>query len=124
MDFEIEKAMEIINFVVTGSRVYGPSTLTSDLDIVLYCHDAEDLEKFLLKNNIDILRTEAQEQSEYSGFYFSLCGIPINIIVVKKSRNMELWKKKTEAMRNIAPIKDKLKRVDIFQKLVRDWEGE
>jgi hypothetical protein len=103
-------------FIVTGTQVYGPAGKDSDLDIVMRSDYASGLEAELIKLGIEIEYSEEQMNLNYPGFYFSLGKINFNIIVVDTNKEMEDWERATTKMLDHLPIKDREKRVEIFQK--------
>ncbi len=106
-----------IDFITTGSRVYGPAREDSDLDIVVTIYDLPNLEEFLLKKNIKIIERKVQPKLRYTGFYFNLGGIIINIIVAENIEEMDAWNYATNKMKKLPPIKDRNKRIKMCKKL-------
>ena len=105
-----------MNYFITGTQAYGPITENSDLDIVMYYNDADDLKKFLTKHDIDCYQTEEQIERAYDGFYFDLPNMKINIIEVTDKENFEEWYAKTERMKTYEPIKNREQRIKFFNK--------
>lgn len=104
-----------MDFIVTGTSVYGPKTNKSDLDIVMYHSDAVQLEQFLFDKEISVFRTEQQQLEQYGGFYFNLFNIEINIIEATSFDEFKAWKIATEKMKKIDPISDRPERIKAFQ---------
>ena len=103
-------------YLVTGTRVYGPVRKDSDLDIVMYYWEAEEIKNFL-KNNyptINITETD-QHNSQYRSFYIEFLDIKINIIVVTNEEEYNCWRQATEKMKKIRPIHNRRIRIEKFQ---------
>lgn len=112
--------MDIRDFILTGTQVYGVAKKDSDIDIVLKVDDVYILEKELDNKGITVFRTEVQEHREYSGFYFRLGIMTFNIICVVNNEHMHLWKHATECMRGIPPIQDRGRRIEAFHRFYYD----
>jgi len=102
------------NVLLTGSRVYGPVTENSDIDVVMF--KAEALE---LLNKITLLGLKPEVLADYgdaSSFKFSLTdGLPpINIIVVDDEVDWLKWEFATNEMRALEPIVDRSERIQMF----------
>lgn len=104
-----------MQYLLTGSRVYGVATSKSDLDIVLLKKDADAFLVDLVKHNILITRTEAQNNYSDGGFYFDLFGIEVNVIIAQDEVVLEQWETTTRYMLSIAPIEDKEERITTFR---------
>jgi len=103
-----------MRFILTGTRVYGPASEDSDLDIVMFKEDHTELEFWLTEHNIEIVRSELQKKEEYSGYYFFLRDMKVNIIHVEEEETMEAWEYATNYMKTIPPIEDRKERVRVF----------
>ena len=103
-----------MDYKVTGTRAYGPERDDSDLDIVLRDDDAYKFDAWLRSKNIKVWKTKEQELEDYSGFYFDLMGITVNIIEARTNEEMLSWKERTELMKTIEPVEDREERIRIF----------
>lgn len=104
-----------MDFLLTGSQVYGPATEDSDLDIVIKLKDAHEIVLFLAKHGIEYYQTPGQmSHGDDGGFYFNLGGIEINIILAPDERAFEEWRRRTEKMKKLPPIEDREERIDVF----------
>ena len=103
-----------MRYELTGSRVYGPHSEDSDLDIIMFREDHEELEEWLGTMGIAIIRTELQAKEEYSGYYFYMGSIKVNIIHVEDEVGMDAWAYATTMMKKIVPIEDHELRVAAF----------
>jgi hypothetical protein len=114
-----------MEYIVTGTRAYGPVSEDSDLDIVVLRSDSEEIKDFLVKHNIEIYQSENQIDYDIKtgtgGFYFNILGIQINIICANDKDYFEDWKKRTEEMQKIEPIKDREKRIHAFNNLIKPF---
>lgn len=107
-----------MNFLLTGSRVYGPVNPKSDLDIVVMYDDVEKLHAYLTEHNIEIYNTPTQDSyGDIGGFYFNLGGIEINIIIAAGKAEFELWERRTEKMKTFPPIEGRNNRISIFNSI-------
>ena len=104
--------------VITGTQVYGPAREDSDIDIVLYVADAEELENKLYSMKVDVERTELQEKLDYRGYYFNLGPLRFNIVVLEDEEGMNAWEKSTKMMRERDPIEDRDSRINFFEALM------
>ena len=111
---------EIRDYVVTGTQVYGPAGKNSDIDIVLKAEDVAELERELRGKNVEVYRTEVQKRSEYSGFYFELGKMTINIICVVGEVYLSKWQYATERMRELPPFKDRAERLKAFKNFIEE----
>ena len=109
------EARTLREYLITGTRIYGPVTLESDLDVVMYYQDAAILEQYLRKQGIIPFRTEIQKNLNYGGYYFDLLFIRINVIEATSKIQMKQWEKSTEKMLDILPIEDREKRIAKFK---------
>lgn len=107
-----------MKFIITGTSAYGPQTENSDLDVVVLVEDAQRIQNFLTKHNIETYQTKSQEQYDDGGFYFDLAGIEINIITAKTEDALKEWEMRTRRMKQIPPISDREDRVAIFNTIV------
>ena len=104
-----------MNFLLTGTRVYGPATEDSDLDIVVKLNDVHEIVLFLAKHGIIHYRTPGQDlYGVVGGFYFDLAGITINIIIAESGPEFKEWERRTERMKKLSPIEDRGRRIDVF----------
>lgn len=109
----------MIDFILTGSRAYGPDNPGSDLDIVVKSTDIILIGKFLAERNIPIYNTPNQDSyGDMGGFYFDFAGIQINIIVAASEEEFELWRRRTEMMKKLPPIEDRDKRLSMFNSIM------
>ncbi len=105
-----------MDFILTGTQVYGPTNGDSDLDIVVKVEDAKDISSFLISHNISMYRTPGQnEYGLLGGFYFDLSGIKINIIIADGEDEYDEWKTRTERMKTLDPIPDRETRLAVFR---------
>jgi len=104
-----------MDFIITGSRAYGPAREDSDLDIVVKSCDIESMTDYLLDHNIQTYSTSDQES--YAGFYFNIAGIKINIIVAEYEADFRLWEHRTDIMKKMSPIEDREKRLATFNSI-------
>ena len=115
LDNLIAEHVPDLKYLLTGTRVYGPATKDSDLDIVMTYAGAYELIKFLEEHGIEIYKTEGQDEyGDDGGFYFDLGFIKVNIIICGHDRPFEEWEKATERMKKIAPIHDREQRLLVF----------
>ncbi len=104
-----------MDFLLTGTRVYGPAKHDSDLDIVVMYDEVYKIYNYLYKHNISLSRTPAQDSYGVDGgFYFDIAGIKVNIIVANSVPELEVWKERTERMKTISPISDRETRIATF----------
>jgi len=104
-----------MDFLLTGTRVYGPAHEDSDLDVVVGMEDAITIGKFLAKHNIQLYNTPGQNNyGDKGGFYFDFADVQVNIIVAADTEEFEVWKKRTERMKTIPPISDRETRINTF----------
>lgn len=104
-----------MEFLLTGTQVYGPTNDKSDLDIVVKRHDAADIIGFLGNHNIKTYRTPGQDEyGAMGGFYFDLAGIKVNIIIAENEVDFQRWKSCTEGMKKFPPIEDRKTRITAF----------
>ena len=106
------------NYFITGSRAYGVAKADSDLDIVLYKDDAEQLSTFLKRIGIKIDSTN----EVYSSYYFKIDNYPkINIVVVRNKDEFKEWKYATKKMMKIDSIKNRFERIRIFEQFRKEF---
>ncbi len=106
----------MMDFILTGSRVYGPAKEDSDIDIVMTIAYSTILEAGISALGIAITREE--EQIDYgSGYYFKLGEMLINIVGLASEEDLGRWTRATERMRGLPPIENKVKRIEQFNKL-------
>ena len=107
-----------MDFLLTGSKVYGPAKPDSDLDIVINYKDAPVIGQFLAEHNIPMYNTPTQDSyGDAGGFYFKLAGIEVNIIVAGDESEFNWWRERTEEMKTLPPIEDREKRLEVFNGL-------
>ncbi len=104
-------------YLITGTRVYGPVTKDSDLDIVITEKIQTELTTWLDKNNLETYQTSAQNLYENGGFYFNLGPIKINFILTTKGAEFDLWKIRTDEMKKLPEVKDREARIQLFNRL-------
>jgi hypothetical protein len=106
-----------MDYLITGTRAYGPVTEDSDLDIVVKSTDIEPITDFLIDHKIPTYNTPAQaEYGGVGGFYFDLAGIKVNIIVASSQGEFDDWNRRTERMKTLpTPIKDRETRLAVFR---------
>ena len=113
-----------MNFFLTGTQVYGPTTTESDIDIVMQSNESTELFAFLNANSIAPYQTEVQKKEEYGGFYFELLGLRFNILEMGCIEDFNAWKSATEGMKKVDPIWDREDRIKMFQGfLIKAIEG-
>jgi len=99
--------------LLTGSRVYGPVTENSDIDVVLFKTEANKL-----LNRVTLLGLNPEVLSDYgdaSSFKFVIDGLPpINIIVVEDEVDWLKWEFATNEMKALEPIVDRNERLQMF----------
>lgn len=106
--------------VLTGTQVYGPATEESDIDMVLLKEDADALIAVLLDKNISTYQTEdQQEYGDEGGFYFDIGKLKFNIIRASNEKDLLSWKRTTRKMSQQFEIKNRAKRINLFQKLMQ-----
>jgi hypothetical protein len=113
--------MKRIPFIVTGTQVYGPTTETSDLDIVVLSDYLQDIHDFLTCHNIQAHQTQEQKDYENGGCYFNLFGIEVNIIIAQDGDEFERWRWATQEFKKEKPIEDRGERVDAFRMLFDNY---
>ena len=84
---------------ITGSSAYGPFTEESDIDIVMYYHDADRLKIKLEKAGFEIREPGRVVNQSYTGFEFDIAGRVFNIICVATPDEYEQWMYMTDKMR-------------------------
>lgn len=105
-----------MDFLITGTRAYGPVTEDSDLDIVVKLCDIKSITNYLLDRNIQMYSTPGQDlYAEEGGFYFDLAGIKVNIIVAATQDEFNEWNARTERMKKLPHIEDREARIHIFR---------
>ena len=108
----------MLDFLLTGSRVYGPAKEDSDLDIVVKLCDIKSITNYLLDHNIQMYSTPGQDSyAEAGGFYFNMAGIKINIVVAVSEADFRLWGRRTAIMKKLVPIEDREKRLATFNNI-------
>lgn len=110
----LDKFLEKIELFPTGSRVYGPYTADSDLDIVATKYTANILKYIMTKLGF---HCETNDYDTSESFYFKMGFFRVNIIAAINKRDFNLWRYRTEAMKRIAPIQNRAVRIDIFRSL-------
>jgi len=99
--------------LLTGSRVYGPVTENSDIDVVLFKTEANKL-----LNRVTLLGLNPEVLSDYgdaSSFKFVIDGLPpINIIVVEDEVDWYMWEFATNEMKALEPIVNREERIKMF----------
>jgi hypothetical protein len=112
----ILKEVLMLDFLLTGTRVYGPAKPDSDLDIVVKSSDVIAIQNNLEEHNIPIYNTPIQgEYGNMGGFYFDLFGIQFNIVVAANEEDYNLWDKRTERMKTLPDIEDRDTRLSVFR---------
>ena len=105
----------LTDYLITGSRAYGPANKNSDLDIVMGAEDVAKLSDFLIDHDIGISQTPSQlSYGSVGGFYFNLGGMAVNIIIAQFQSDMDDWKRRTAGMKTLPPIADRDKRLNMF----------
>lgn len=113
-----------MDYLVTGTRVYGPAKSNSDLDIVVKYKDVGSLVAFLEKHKILSYTTEDQAlYGDGGGFYFDLGGIKINIIVAINDAEFNKWKIRTKYMLTQDSIEDREERLKVFNSVGGEEES-
>jgi len=104
-----------MDYIVTGTRVYGPAGPDSDLDIVVKLNDVGRIINCLNDHNISTYKTSGQDEyGVHGGFYFDLIGIKINIIVAENEDDFIEWAIKTEKMKRLPIIPNRYLRLKVF----------
>ncbi len=104
-----------MKFFITGTHAYGPVNPDSDLDIVVMANEVQVILDFLADHGIEYYRTPGQDSyGDAGGFYFDLGGIEVNIIIAADAIAFKEWKRRTEKMKDLAPIEDREERVAVF----------
>jgi len=110
--------------VVTGSRVYGPYSRKSDIDIVVNVRDASVIALYLDRHGIASERTQRQKTmmgvATYSGFYFRIGGLLFNIIIANSDEEMAAWEYATESMMLINEVEDRGSRIKKFREFYKE----
>jgi len=107
-----------MDFLLTGSHVYGPVQPDSDLDIVVMYDDVLKIHAYLIEHKIEVYNTPTQDSyGDAGGFYFKLAGIEVNIIVAGNESEFNWWRERTEKMKTLPPIEDRDKRLAMFNGL-------
>ena len=105
-----------MDFIITGTRAYGPAREDSDLDIVVKSSDVQKILDYLIDRKISTYSTPGQDDyGEMGGFYFDLFGIQVNIIVATNGAEYNLWNKRTERMKTLPDIEDRDTRLAVFR---------
>lgn len=98
----------MLDYIITGTRAFGPAMENSDLDIVVLYNDVNSIHAFLLSHNIPAYTTLAQyNHGDEGGFYFDLAGIKVNIIIATDKEEFEVWRERTDGMKKLKPIECK-----------------
>lgn len=95
----------------TGSRVYGKPREDSDLDLVIYCTDAE---------TIGLLRANCDPGSAPRGPYPSLRFGKLQIVLLEDEAKYHAWRKGTKALKALAPNGNKTLATHIFKELLKN----
>ena len=110
-----EQAFSFDKVLITGTRVYGPVTSESDIDIVLHYYHATRLSDFLTIIGIKVHFAKKEINPDYDGYKFDLPGLPtINIIVIRFDEEFSAWKYATQEMKKLDEISDKNERIKTF----------
>ena len=105
-----------MDFIITGTRAYGPVREDSDLDIVVKSSDVQSILDYLIDRKISTYSTPGQDDyGDMGGFYFDLFGIQVNIIVTTNEAEYNLWDKRTERMKTLPDIEDRDTRLAVFR---------
>jgi hypothetical protein len=105
-----------MDFIVTGTRAYGPAREDSDLDIVVKSSDVQSILDYLIDKKISTYSTPGQsDYGDGGGFYFDLFSIKVNIIVASNQAEYNLWDKRTERMKTLPDIDDRDTRLAVFR---------
>ncbi|TFH22030.1 hypothetical protein E4G67_04915 [Candidatus Bathyarchaeota archaeon] len=103
------------NVFLTGSRVYGPITENSDIDVVMEKEDALQLLETIKTHKLDFeMFADYGDATSFKFFIFWFP--PINIIITEDAVDWFKWKYATEKMRGLAPIIDREERIETFHK--------
>ena len=109
-----------MNFLLTGTRAYGPLTDESDWDIVMLRQDADSLKEFLNLLGIEVHRSDHIHPS-YEGFWFKFNDInKVQIIVAFDMVEYMAWAQATKEMKASHKIYNREDRVMTFQRLFYD----
>lgn len=102
--------------LLTGSRVYGPITDNSDIDIVMEKTDATKLLNVI--ETLGLVYEMMTDYGEASSYKFYLTGLPpINIIIAQDDVAFFEWEYATNKMKEVAAIIDRGERLNMFHKL-------
>jgi len=101
-------------FHVTGTQVYGPATLDSDIDIVMYYSDAHTLQEELKAKGIQVFDAKHIDVT-YDGFYYVIGNVKFQIICAANRDEMEAWEYATSRMKRKDPIVVRAQRVAAFK---------
>jgi hypothetical protein len=105
-----------MDFIITGTRAYGPAREDSDLDIVVKQDDVQSILDYLVDHKISTYSTPGQDSyGDDGGFYFDLFGIKVNIIVAQGELEFNLWQLRTERMKTLPDIEDRDTRLAVFR---------
>ena len=105
-----------MDFIITGTRAYGPVREDSDLDIVVKSSDVQSILDYLIDRKISTYSTPGQDDyGDMGGFYFDLFGIQVNIIVTTNEAEYNLWNKRTEKMKILPDIEDRETHLSVFK---------
>lgn len=106
-----------MQFLLTGTRAYGPLTDQSDWDIVMPREDAISLRTLLALLEIEVHRSDHIHPS-YEGFYFKFNQHDkVQIIVAGDKVEFKSWARATEEMKKRPKIYDRRDRISAFQQL-------
>lgn len=104
-----------MNFLLTGTRAYGPVTEKSDWDVVMLREDAISFKSLLLMLDIEVHRSDHIHPS-YEGYYFKFNQHEkVQIIVAGDMVEYEAWSKATKEMKARHKIVDRQDRISTFQ---------
>ena len=101
-------------FVLTGTCAYGPFTNESDIDIAMYYYDVQRVNDFLPDFGIKV-HTQYHINPVYEGIHFMFCERKIQLIAVSSQMEMMAWEYATDKMKELQPIKERERRLKIFQ---------
>jgi len=112
-----------MDYIVTGTRVYGPAGPDSDLDIVVKLNDIGYIVNYLSNHGVQMYRTPGQDEyGVHGGFYFDFIGIKVNIIVAENELDFTEWAIKTEKMKRLPVIPDRDLRLKVFNSYLGEEE--
>lgn len=112
--------MKKIRYFVTGSHIYGDTTLDSDLDVVIHPEDKEYIFDKLKELGI----TWRTSPKFHTSHYINIFGIEINLICVETDFDFKAWQYATGCMRQFSNnyMPGRLALIALFKGYLEDYK--